>query len=81
MKKVGGGRTEEVQVAALPILYLVRDFTTRGVPATVMLVNATWGGIKRRFHGVRYLFIFLICGSDTARTPGKRNVGVYTIIH
>jgi hypothetical protein len=47
---VGHGTKEVVlQVAALPILYVVRDFTTMGVlyvPAAVVCTHATWSGVK-----------------------------------
>ena len=67
-RKVREG-TEEVvlQVAALPILYVVRYFTARGVPATVVCTHATGGSVHVTIEFP--IYSFFIYGPDHFPLP------------
>ena len=80
----GDGAEEVVlKVAALPILHVVRHFTTRGVlraqplflwsvhwavPGTLMFTHATWEGVRRCLHGVAYILLFWSTGWSVSNT-------------
>jgi hypothetical protein len=64
-----GPEEVELQVATLPILYVVRCFTTRDVLATVVCTHATWGSVHVAIEfPIHYLSMdFMMCVSRSLR--------------